>query len=293
MIQTGTEAPQAQVVPVESADSAAAELILVAPPAPRVGLLWLPALGVPARNYRLFADALAAHGVVVALHEWRGTGSSALRASREHDWGYRELLELDLPASMAAARAHGPDLPWLLAGHSLGGQIASLFAAANADTVHGVFHVASGAPYWRTFPSRQRWLVRTMFAIMPMLVSLLGRYPGRRFGFAGNEARTVMRDWARTGRTGVYRIPGSSVDFESAMQASTFPLLGLRMRDDRLCPRDSFDSLLGRFSGAPVERITFAAEDFTGGEATHFSWMSEPAAVAAAVSAWVQRHFGR
>lgn len=293
MIQTAAQASQAHVVPVRSPDTAAAELILVAPPAPRIGVLWLPALGVPARNYRMFADALAAHGVVVALHEWRGTGSSSVRASRDCDWGYRELLELDLPASLAAAHAHRPDLPWLLAGHSLGGQIASLFAAANADTVQGVFHVASGAPYWRTFPARQRWLLRAVFAIVPMLVALLGRYPGRRLGFAGNEARTVMRDWARTGRTGVYRVPRSTVDFEAAMRASTIPLLGLRMRDDRLCPRDSFDFLLARFSRAPVERITFAAEDFAGGEATHFSWMSEPAPVAAAVAGWVQRHFGR
>ena len=62
---------------------------------PRMHLLWLPALGVAARHYLPFAEALAARGVAVYLHEWRGNGSSSLRPSHTQDWGYRELLELD------------------------------------------------------------------------------------------------------------------------------------------------------------------------------------------------------
>ena len=72
---------------------------------PRMHLLWLPALGVAARHYLPFAEALAARGVAVYLHEWRGNGSSSLRPSHTQDWGYRELLELDLPASIATLPA--------------------------------------------------------------------------------------------------------------------------------------------------------------------------------------------
>ena len=39
------------------------------PAAPRQALLWLPALGVAARHYLPFAEALAAQGVAVFLHE--------------------------------------------------------------------------------------------------------------------------------------------------------------------------------------------------------------------------------
>ena len=66
---------------------------------PHASLLWLPALGVAAKHYLPFAEVLAERGVAVFVHEWRGHGSSSLRAGRQHDWGYRELLELDLPAS--------------------------------------------------------------------------------------------------------------------------------------------------------------------------------------------------
>ena len=72
------------------------------PARPRARLLWLPALGVAARHYLPLAEALATHGVATHLHEWRGNGSSTLRPSRTQDWGYRERLALDLPASVAA-----------------------------------------------------------------------------------------------------------------------------------------------------------------------------------------------
>src|SRR5688572_32255015 len=83
----------------------------------RPGLLFVPALGVPAQKYDVFASRLADAGIDVAVHEWRGLASSTRRAGRGCDWGYRELFA-DLDASLAAlggaARVFG--------GHSLGGQ---------------------------------------------------------------------------------------------------------------------------------------------------------------------------
>ena len=92
-------------------------LLARAPQRPRARLLWLPALGVAARHYLPLAEALAARGVDTRLHEWRGNGSSSLRASRTQDWGYRELLALDLPASVATLPVDG--VPLLLGGRHL------------------------------------------------------------------------------------------------------------------------------------------------------------------------------
>ena len=86
-------------------------LLLRAPETPRATLLWLPALGVAAKHYLPFAEALAGHGVAVFVHEWRGHGSSSLRAGHGSDWGYRELLEHDLPASACAIHERFAMLP--------------------------------------------------------------------------------------------------------------------------------------------------------------------------------------
>ena len=93
---------QALELPLSSADGHDAVLVARIPQRPRAAVLWLPALGVAARHYLPLAEALAQRGVATFLHEWRGHGSSSLRAGRGTDWGYRELLALDLAASEAA-----------------------------------------------------------------------------------------------------------------------------------------------------------------------------------------------
>src|SRR3546814_10114163 len=57
-------------------------LTVLSPAQPRAALLWIPALGVAARSYRRFAEALAVQGVAVALHEWRGIDSRARKSTR-------------------------------------------------------------------------------------------------------------------------------------------------------------------------------------------------------------------
>src|SRR6187402_450669 len=102
---TTPAAVRAQDIPLRSNDGHAWSLLARIPDRPRASLLWLPAMGVAARHYLPFAEALAARGVAMFVHEWRGNGSSTLRAVRVQDWGYRELLTTDLPASEVAVEA--------------------------------------------------------------------------------------------------------------------------------------------------------------------------------------------
>lgn len=276
-----------QSLPVMAADGAASALLLLSPrDVPRRLLYWLPALGVPARHYLPLAEALAARGFAVALHEWRGIGSSNRRAGRRQNWGYRELLLDDLPAGLAAVRASLPMLGtcWL-GGHSLGGQLSALYAGLRPDEVAGLLLVASGSPYWRHF--RWRWPIRAAFALAPRLAQWCGYLPGRRIGFGGNEARGVIRDWAASGASGHYAAVGLG-DLEPGLAALTCPLLALRLERDWLAPAPSLEWLL-----AKMPRIRSAVGVIEAGElgvpADHFSWMKAPDAVAAHVAAWLAR----
>src|SRR5690606_37875622 len=116
---------------VTASDGASAALELFLPDGkPVAALFWLPALGVGIGPNVMFATALAEKGIAVAVHEWRGLGSSDQRAGRAGDWGYAALLDHDLPAAFAAAQAAlPPDTTWVAGGHSLGGQMALIEAA--------------------------------------------------------------------------------------------------------------------------------------------------------------------
>lgn len=278
--------PVALPLPVAAADGARVELLLLAPPgAPRQVLYWLPAMGVPARHYLPLAEALAVCGVAVALHEWRGIGSSDRRAGRQCDWAYRDLLDSDLPAGLAAVRRHWPQAGVWLGGHSLGGQLACLYASLQPGACEGIALVASGAPYWRQF--RHGGLIRLAYELAPRLAALLGYLPGRRIGFGGNEARGVIADWARSGRTGRYAAAGMAVDLEQALATQTRPLLALRLRDDWLGPQASLEWLLGKMPRAPRQLAVIEPKDLGDQPADHFGWMKSPAGIAHRIAQWI------
>jgi predicted alpha/beta hydrolase len=274
-------------VPVVAPDGARSELICVQPVEPATHwVYWLPAMGVAAKHYLLLAEAFAARGVAVALHEWRGIGSSKHHADRKHDWGYRQLLEADLTAGVREARTHWPDATCWMGGHSLGGQLACLYASLHRQDVAGILLVASGSPYWRTFAYAP--LIYLALALAAPLSQWLGYLPGRKLGFGGNEARGVIADWSRSGRTGRYAAHGMSVDIEQQLAAVQSPVWALRLRDDWLAPTRSLAWLLDKMPQAPKRTGIIEPGQLAGQPADHFSWMKVPDAIVAQWVAWMQ-----
>lgn len=272
------------VIPVTSRDGHRFELIQVAAERPRHALLFLPGMGLSARLFIRSARALAERGVSVFIHEWRGNGSSSFRASRQINWGYRELLDdIEAARGAVAGRSSGG---YLLAGHSLGSQFACLSAAIDSRDCRGLVIVAGGSPYWRVFPwPMKAVMMATMFAF-PALGSLFGYYPGKRVGFAGNEARDVMADWARSARSGRYEPTAVDIDLESRMNALQLPALALDMADDWFVPEGSLDWLLGKLAGCDVSRTVIRA-DQDEKKADHYAWMKQPDRTADAVGEWL------
>jgi predicted alpha/beta hydrolase len=275
------------LVPMTSKDGAHSELIVTQPQDyPRDVIYWLPALGVPAKYYVPLAEAFAAHGIAMALHEWRGIGSSDRRAGRRCDWGYRELLEADIPVGVTEAKTRWPEAKLWMGGHSLGGQFACLYASLHPHDVAGIALIASGAPFWRCFPRRA--LIRCAYSLASPLARLVGHLPGRRIGFGGNEARGLIADWSYSGLTGRYRAKGMDVDIERRLAELDVPLLALRLRDDWLVPQASLDWLLDKMPKAP-RRVDIVLPDCLAGQpADHFTWMKEPDALATQLAEWIR-----
>lgn len=276
---TATDAPVlAEEIPLQAQDGHACTLIARMPAHPSGALLWVPALGVAARHYLPFAEALAARGVAVCVHEWRGNGSSSLRAGRRTDWGYRELLGTDLPLSHAAWRARLPDVAHRIGGHSLGGQLAACHLGQHPDAFTGLWLVGSGTPYWRTFPAPRGYALPFFYRFAPWLARACGALPGRRLGFGGDEARGLIGDWARVGLSGRYRAAGWPVDLEAGLRRVSAPIDGVLFDDDWLAPESSLRALVAKMPHAPA-RIHTLHHAALGTRADHFAWMKQPQAV--------------
>ena len=273
---------EALELPVEGEDGHRWSLLARIPETPSHRLLWLPALGVAARHYLPFADALAQHGVAVFVHEWRGHGSSSVRASRHCDWGYRELLLHDLPASERAVAGQAPGVEPIIGGHSLGGQLACCRLAL-APGARALWLVASGSPYWRAFPVQTRWWLPATYRFLPWLAKIRGALPGRTVGFGGNEARGLIQDWARSGLSGRYAAQGLEIDLDRALRSVTVPVHAIAFARDWLGPESSLRFLLSKLASTQV-RIARLDAAALGATADHFAWMRFPEAVASALT---------
>lgn len=274
------------VVEVETGDGHCFELIDVAPAQTGRAMLLLPGMGISARHYIAFARCLAEAGTRVFIHEWRGNGSSSLRAGKGRDWGYRELVEEDLQAAVLASVERVESPVWL-AGHSLGSQLACLAAARRPEHAAGLVLVAGGAPYAPVFPWPMRLLLAIVFRAFPMMSGLVGHFPGKRLGFAGTEAHRVMQDWARTGRTGRYDLDSLDFDAETALARLELPVLTVRMEDDWFVPAASLEWLLAKLAGCRIERRTVSSRD-QGTRADHFHWLESPGASARICIDWLK-----
>ncbi len=253
----------------------------------RPAVLWLPALGVGVRPNQRFADALRVAGIEIVVHEWRGLGSSPLRASRACDWGYRELLLEDIPTALAQAKSSQPDRDWWIGGHSLGGQLALLHAARQPESVKGSLLIASGQPHWRAFGGLKALGILAFMLAVPLVSLIVGHYPGQRLGFAGREAARLMRDWARTGRRGDYRLASLPWNAELDLQRYTGPIRMLHMADDALVPSGAVDLLQQKTPKADWQRVELHASSFAEQRADHFGWLKEPQPVVEQVLQWL------
>lgn len=280
-----------RVLDVVADDGHRYQLIARMPAMPTRSLLWLPALGIAARHYIAFADALAARGVAVFLHEWRGHGASQLRADRAHDWGYRELLEYDIPASLrCVADAIGSivgergaqSLPGIIGGHSLGGQLACCHLARHSTSsdqqTQALWLVASGAPYWRAFPPPHRYWLPLAYRFLPWLAQRRGALPGRSIGFGGTEARSLIGDWARTALSGRYAAQGLG-DLEAGIAGIRAEVRAVLLREDWLAPEGSLQFLLSKLP-VTTPRITTLDHTALRARPDHYAWMTSPGAVA-------------
>ncbi len=243
-------------------------------------------MGVPASYYTPLAEALRGQGCHAVTADLRGIGTSSVRAGRRADFGYHEIVEFDLPAIVAVVRGELPGSEIFLLGHSLGGQLACLFAAARPDEVGGLVLIASCSVYhrgWR-FPKNLVLLGFQQLARFAALV--VGHFPGKSFGFAGREARRLMGDWARQGLTGRYRVSESERDFEALLGELELPLLAMSFTDDPYCTRAATAHLLSKMPAAQTTHLHRSPNELGASRMGHFSWVKQAELLAPGIREW-------
>ena len=257
---------------------------------PEKGLVaFLPALGASVHIYRAMAEAWAGMGYRVATVELRGGKQSSVKDPRAHNFGYNEVLNVDLASIVPRLRAEAAGQPFLLAGHSLGGQFALLYASRHPVEVDAVVLLAGGSNYYGAMPRGQRFTRHLGLRAIRTIDQVLRFFPGDKLGFGGRQPLNMILDWTQEALTGRYGVRGDAADYDQHLELLKAPVLMVSLRGDTLVPRACADHLAKKLMRAQVVQIEVRAED---GEAYHhFRWLKKPDPILAAVDQWIGAEF--
>lgn len=275
----------ATIIHADTRDGHRFDVRVCAAQTPSRHLLFFPAMGVAAKYYDRFGAALAAQGITVGVADLRGHGSSSLRAGRATDWGYETMIQQDWAQARLAFAHYTGAQAISLGGHSLGGQLSCLYAAAYPQQVHSLLLIAACTVQYSGWVGTRaigmRYAVRSL---MPLVSSLVGYFPGDKLGFAGREARTQMHDWARNIPAGLYHPKGGPA-YEPMLDRLAVPVTAISMEGDDFAPRAAVENLLRKLPSCSVNHIHMGAQDgVPAGVLDHFKWAKEADCVAAVVA---------
>jgi len=236
-------------------------------------IILLPAMGVRAAYYQSFAQQIADKGYHIITADLRGLGHSSVRPSRKIDFGYEDIISIDLPVIVAATQERFANHPIYMMGHSLGGHIAILYAALHPQQLKGLLFCASGYPYYKSWG---KWRGLVMFGLTQSfygMSKIVGYFPGKYVGFGGKEARTLMRDWSYLARTGNFRITGSSQDFEALIAEIQLPVLSISFEGDDFAPPKAVKGFNAKLKKASLTHLHLSPK--VGEKFNHFNWVKK------------------
>lgn len=256
---------------------------LFAGPDAAPAIVLFPGLGIPAGFYDLFAQALCSRGFNVAIGELRGQGDSRPRPDANSTYGYHELVSIDFPAIFEVVREQFPASTPYVMGHSMGGQLAVMYAARVRGRLGGVILVASGSPYYRGFSGMGSPGLLLGSAAMSITANIAGFWPGDKLdiGGFGRQSKVLISDWSRFARTGRIEPEGADINYDERISRLTLPVLSVSIEGDELAPRSSAKNLVRKMPNADV--TIWHQEQPLG----HNGWIRNPSGTIDRVVEWL------
>lgn len=253
-------------------------------------ILVFAAMGAPARAYRRLARWFASAGYPIATVDTRGTGESTPQPKRGIDFGVSQHLYQDWPAAIAWAHANYPGRKIVLLGHSIGGQLSSIYTGQNPSTVSALVLLTTTSVWWKSSKSWKRRLgALAMFGTFALTSRLLGWFPGQRFNWGLPLARQVVLDWAHWGFSGSY-YDTERRNLDPVLAGVTEPVLSISFTDDRrLAPKRACDDFVRRMPTARLTRWHLAPQEIGLQEASHFTHLRGAPELWRRIDAWLKQ----
>lgn len=228
------------------------------------------AIGVPQRYYTAFAQWLAAHGYAVTTFDYRGHAESLHGPLKRVKANLLDWAD-DCAAVAVHLRMPQPQWPLYWLGHSVGAQLPGMNTPALP--IDGMLAIASGSGYWKdNAPPTRRKVLLWWHVIAPVMTTLCGCLPGKKWGLVGDLPAGVVWQWRAWCMHPNYGIGVEGEPLRKAYAAARYPVHAFSVEDDEMMSWRSTASLVGWYRNCPqkVERLLML--DAPGRRIGHFGF---------------------
>ncbi|MES2520170.1 MAG: alpha/beta fold hydrolase [Bacteroidota bacterium] len=153
------------------------------------------ATATPKEYYLGFAKFLVDNDFIVCIFDYRGVCESMPEGGlRGCKYDYMMWGQLDMPAVLDFLENQFPDLPKLIMGHSVGGQMIGLMP--NHHKIKGMVTYATSVGYWGFMPLGYRIQTLFFFHIFTPISNLLfGYVAAKKLGLMEDLPKQITLDW--------------------------------------------------------------------------------------------------
>jgi predicted alpha/beta hydrolase len=237
---------------------------------PKGHIIIAPAMGVSQSFYQALANWLSQQGYTVTTFDYRGMGASRHKALGDYELNILSWATQDCSAVLAKVIAQvkkrqqtqEQDLPIIWLGHSLGGQIFPLIK--QIEQVSKIITIASGTGYWKqNAPALRRKAPIFWYLIVPLLTSLYGYFPGKKFGMVGDLPKQVIYQWRRWCLHPEYCVGVESAEVRQQYSQLQMRLTSLCFSDDEMLSQQNMHNLHALF-GTSHKQLKFYTPEQVG-----------------------------
>ncbi|WP_194972684.1 alpha/beta hydrolase family protein [Aquiflexum lacus] len=144
--------------------------------------------------YLPFLEFLATEGFICCLWDYRGSGDSAPDNLKNCNFTFSDYGLKDMPTIKDYLNSRFPQFPYLIFGHSVGGQ--QIGFMDNLSNVKGMVNFAVSTGYQPNMPFSYRLLFFYFFYIFtPLSILLTGYLSAKQFGIMEDLPKNVVLEW--------------------------------------------------------------------------------------------------
>lgn len=168
--------------------------LLLIPDDPKAVIQFNCGTGTNKKVYLAFLTYLCENGYICCFWDYRGSGNSSTENLGKSNFTYSDYGIKDMPAIKAFLEQEFPGLPFVIIGHSTGGQQVGFMH--DLSNVKGVINLAVSTGYYPNMPFGYRMKAYFYFYVFaPISVLFTGYVKAKKFGLMEDLPKNVVFEW--------------------------------------------------------------------------------------------------